>query len=88
MDYHIVSKVELISNELVYNKVGYTESHSDALALDGYQDYQDWISDNSIALENGSVVLSDHFNTYPICHEAVMVTDNIDGLEISLITTL
>jgi hypothetical protein len=88
MDYHIVNKVELIDNELVYTILGYTESKEDALALDGWKDWQEWMYNNRIALYAGDVTLSDRFDECSTCHEVSWTTDYVDESQMSLIKTL
>jgi hypothetical protein len=88
MEYHIVSKVELVDGELVRIAIGYTESHEDAIALEGFCEWDAWARDNVVGLTDGTTLLSEHFDINPICYEAVTITNNIDGLNLTLLTTL
>tara|TARA_R110000803_G_scaffold124630_1_gene192358 strand:+ start:130 stop:396 length:267 start_codon:yes stop_codon:yes gene_type:complete len=88
MEYHIINKVQLFNGSLIRTVIGYVASHEDALALEGWQQWEDWASENVDALEDGSMTLSDHFDIHPICYEAPTITDSIDGMGINLITEL
>jgi hypothetical protein len=89
MEYTIISKVEIIDGVLVKTPIGYTLSHDDAINLTGYCGcWESWVEDNKSGLEDGSTLITDLFDSHPVCHELGWVADCIEGFEINLLTTL
>jgi hypothetical protein len=89
MEYHIVSKVEVVDGDLVKTPIGYTLSEEDAINLTGYCGcWETWVEDNKSGLEDGSTFITELFDTHPTCYELGWVTDNIEGFEINILTTL
>jgi hypothetical protein len=88
MEYHIINRVQLFNGSLIKTTIGYTLSHEDAIALEGWCEWDEWANANSEGLTDGSILLSEYFDIHPICYEAGWVTNNIDGLGINLINSL
>lgn len=87
MEYYIIDKLELINGVVVYTPVGYLTSQEDVdAAPEITTQFEDWITTNKTNLENGTLIISDYFNTYGPSYACNTITTSIEGMEIDLIT--
>lgn len=92
MEYYIIDKLELINGELIHTPIGYLTSQT---ALDSISDklntFENWINLNKTDLENGSMGLSDSFQTnnhYYVCNTITNYIDDMGLTEIININEL
>jgi hypothetical protein len=92
MEYYILDKIEFINNELIYTPIGYLTSQE---SLDSISDklniFENWITLNRTDLENGSMDLSNFFETndhYYVCNTVTSSIDDIGLVEIININDL
>lgn len=92
MEYHIVSRVTVENNQLVYTSIGYLTSSDDVenIKTTCCMPFMNWKNTNLEGLENGSVLVDTYFNNVsnPDLYDIGWATNNIDGLELPLITDI
>lgn len=87
MEYYIIEKLELINGVVVYTPVGYLQSQQEVdTAPEITTQFEDWITTNKTDLENGTLIISDYFNTYGKSYVCNTITTSIEGMGIDLIT--
>ena len=85
---YIISKIEHNGTDITYTNIGYVTSVTDADEINSIHcaPMVNWIETNKSDLESEIKNISEYFVTTPTCHQVEFVTENIDGLGLSLIT--
>tara|TARA_Y100000592_G_scaffold33920_1_gene53910 strand:+ start:2252 stop:2527 length:276 start_codon:yes stop_codon:yes gene_type:complete len=87
--YYIISKIELIDDEVVQGPIGYTISEDDINSIeDELNLFTNWVVYNSDKLTSGEYNIYQFFSGYTNVHQLGWVTDCIDGLDVPLITDI
>tara|TARA_R110002167_G_scaffold352273_2_gene565177 strand:+ start:16244 stop:16516 length:273 start_codon:yes stop_codon:yes gene_type:complete len=68
----IIDSIELVGIEMTYVEVAQTENETliDEINLDYDSTLGQWIETNIIGLEDGTILISEFFNTTPLVHIA------------------
>jgi hypothetical protein len=87
--YYIITKIEIINENITYTNVGYVLSELDVETINiNYNNYSNWVETNKNDLENGIKLISEFFINTPIVFGCFTQTTYIEGLNLSLITNI
>jgi len=89
--YYIINKIEFINGVVVYTPVAYTTDLTLCSEINTAYDNTlgDWNNTNLAALEDGSVLISEFFETTPLVHIARTTSTEVGSLlEITTIEEL
>jgi hypothetical protein len=79
MSYYIISKIEIDGSSHMTNIFGYTTSLEDSNAINEHHDscLGAWLTENGDSLQDGSMTVSEYFETNPACYSATDVVTDI-----------
>lgn len=88
--YNIISKIEIINNEMKSTEIGFSTDQTlvDEINNIYYQPYEDWIIANREDLENQNIDIKSFFETTPVVYSANHFTTCIEGMELTEITNI
>lgn len=87
--YHIITKIDYNNNTVEQTPIGYTLIQSDADIINNkYQSFNDWVVNHISELDNGTILISEYFDSQPIIYHAYWVTDCIDDMGLSEIINI
>jgi len=88
--YCIIDKIEDNNGEMKYTPVGYSSDMAVCTQINS--DYNStlgqWISDNLVGLEDGTISVSDFFLSTPFVYKVTEDVSTIDGLNIPQINNV
>ena len=90
MLYYILNKTHIVNNILVDEPIGYLTNMDNALLINYKYEttYLLWVNNNRTDLENGTLQISDYFNSIDAVYDCNMETTSIKGLALTEITDI
>lgn len=88
--YYILNKTHILNNTYVDEPIGYITNMDNALLVNYKYEttYLLWVNNNLSDLQNGTLQISDYFNSVDAVYDCNTETTSIDGMGLNEITDI
>ena len=84
MGFCVITKIEVINGEIERTPLAFEETESNLSEFENWCNWDNWVEENKID-DNGIIILPENSSS-PFCFEGCYSVENIDNINVNLIT--